>query len=149
MSRYEWESGTIRLPQAAVPGLRRALNESAAQHRLLIVEEVDALWRRIKDRPADKRAGAIPNYVVVPFNDPAGERRANALELDPASPGATDSKSLTSSAPDGRQCSTVHDARPGASHSRLSCDSSRSSTPGCDLHGNHCQPQPDSRDVGE
>ncbi|WP_458683680.1 hypothetical protein [Prescottella equi] len=79
MSRNEWESGTIQLPPAAVPGLRRALNQSAAQHRSLILEEVDALWQRIKDRAADKRACAIPNYVDVPFDDPAGERRANAL----------------------------------------------------------------------
>jgi len=72
MSRSEWESGTIQLPQAAVPGLRRALNQSAAQHRSLILEEVDALWQRIKDRPADQRACVIPNYVDVPFDDPAG-----------------------------------------------------------------------------
>lgn len=79
MSCYEWESGAIVLPTAAVPGLRKALNAAAAEYRELVCEQVAAVWDGVKALPPGKRADAIPNCVEVPFTGTAAKQRAHAL----------------------------------------------------------------------
>lgn len=79
MSCNEWESGTILLPTAAVPGLRKALNAAAAEYRALVCEQVTAVWDSVKALPQGKRAAAVPNWVAIPFDGDDAKRRADAL----------------------------------------------------------------------
>ena len=83
MSFNEWESGTITLPTAAVPGLRQALNAAITDHRALVVAEVDAVWNTVKARPIDKRVAEIPDSVafLVSYDDVHEHRRADAMSL--------------------------------------------------------------------
>lgn len=45
MSRYEWEEGSISLPTAAVPAMRKALRDSANATAAEVLAECQRLWR--------------------------------------------------------------------------------------------------------
>lgn len=80
MSCYAWEAGTITLPTAAVPGLRKALNAAAITYRALVLAEIDAVWNDVKSLPMAKRVPAIPDWVSLPvsYDDVHAHRRADA-----------------------------------------------------------------------
>ena len=80
MSCYVWEAGTITLPAAAVPGLRKALNTAAVTYRALVLAEIEAVWNDVKALPLAKRVAAIPDWVSLPvsYDDVHAHRRADA-----------------------------------------------------------------------
>lgn len=60
MSCYEWESGTLTLPTAAVAPMRKALNAAHSKQMECVRMLLDRLWPELKKLPADKRRHLDP-----------------------------------------------------------------------------------------